>query len=151
MGIPRDMGSHPPVHRFDDARASRYRPRDGFVKTAVLIEPADPAARTVIHTRFGDQSLIGAFYVVAEGAGSYGAARREFEVSHAQVGPNRWVKSAPVHAYQIEEECVVATVVDDHLEGTVTARPGDWIVRQRTEELMVLGVDEFAERYVSDE
>ena len=30
------------------------------------------------------------------------------------------------------------------------AQPGDWIVRQRTGELMVIGADEFAERYVRD-
>jgi len=145
------MGNRPPTHRFDDARAGRYHPRDGFVKTAVLVEPVAPDARTVIDTSFGDQSFIGAFYIVADGAGSYGAVRSEFEASHRQLEPGRWAKDAPVLAYQVDEECVVDTVVGSHLESTVTARSGDWIVRQRTGELMVIGPEEFAERYVSDD
>lgn len=145
------MDSHLPLCPFDDARAGRYRPRDDFVKTAVLVEPADADARTVITTRFGEQSFTGAFYIVAEGDGSYGSARCEFEASHTRVDTNRWVKEAPVHAYQTDDECVVDTVVDDQRESSVTARPGDWLVRQQTGEVMVLRPAEFTERYVSDD
>lgn len=145
------MDSHLAPCPFDDARAGRYRPRDGFVKTAVLVEPADADARIVIATRFGEQSFTGAFYIVAEGDGSYGSARREFETSHTRVGTNRWVKDAPVDAYQTDDECVVDTFVDDRRESSVTAQPGDWLVRQGTGEVMVLGPAEFTERYVSDD
>lgn len=145
------MDSHLPLCSFEDARAGRYRPREGFVKTAVLVEPPDADARTVIATRFGEQSFTGAFYIVADGDGSYGSARRQFEASHTAVGSNRWVKDAPVHAYQTDDECVVDTVVDDRRESSVTARPGDWIVRQQTGEVMVLRSAEFTERYVSDD
>lgn len=144
------MIDRPPVHRFDDSRARRYRPRDGFAKTAVIVEPADPRAQTVINTPFGEQRLVGAFYVIAEGDASYGAARQEFEDSHTAVGENRWVKSAPVLAYRADEPCVVETVIGEHRETTVTARSGDWIVRQRSGEVMVIGADEFIERYTTD-
>lgn len=120
------------------------------MKTALLVEPADSDGRTTIETSFGQQRFVGAFYVVADGAGSYGAARNEFEASHTQLEPGRWVRTAPVLAYQAGEESVVDTVIGDHLEGSVTARPGDWIVRQPTGELMVIGAEEFARRYVSD-
>ncbi len=138
------------VHRFDEARAACYRPRDGFEKTAVLLELTDPLAETVIDTPFGTQRFTGSFYVVAEGDASYGASRREFERTHVPIGPHRWVKNTPVMAYPTNVECVVDTVVGDGLETTVHARPGDWIVRQHTGELMVIGADEFAERYVRD-
>ena len=144
------MANGPQVHHFDETRAAPYRPRNGFEKTAVLVEVTDPDARTLINTPFGEQRLTGPFYVVAEGDGSYGAAVDEFERSHSAVGANRWVKSAPVLAYRSDDSCVVETVVGDQLEATVTARPGDWIVRQQTGEVMVVRADEFAERYVSD-
>ena len=128
----------------------RYRPRDGFEKTAVLVELSDPLAETVIDTPFGTQRFTGPFYVVADGEASYGASRHEFERTHVAIGPHRWVKTRPVMAYRTDVECVVDTVVGDGLEGTVHAQPGDWIVRQDTGELMVVGADQFAERYVRE-
>jgi hypothetical protein len=145
------MADGPAPHPFDTARATRFRPRQGFEKTAVLVDLADPQATTVLTTPFGEQRMTGAFYVVAEGDASYGAARQEFEESHSAVGANRWVKSSVVTAYRSDVACAVDTVVGDRLETTVHARPGDWIVRQDTGELMVLGPSEFAERYVRDE
>ena len=115
----------------------------------MLVRTVDPDAQTVIDTRFGRQRLLGAFYAVAEGDASYGAARREFEATHRAVGPNRWVKCAPVLAYRTDEPCLVETVIDGHVEGTVNARPGDWIVRQHTGEVMVIDDDSFRERYVA--
>jgi hypothetical protein len=139
------------AHRFDDTRARRYRPRDDFAKTAVLLSTADPLAETVIDTPFGRQRFIGSFYVVADGdETSYGAARREFEAAHRAVGPNRWVKRSPVLAYRTAEACLVETVIGDHVEGSVHARPGDWIVRQHTGEMMVMDDDAFVERYVEE-
>ena len=137
--------------RFDDSRARRFAPRDGVEKTAVLVRPVDPDAQTVIATRFGRQRLIGAFYAVAEGETSYGATRREFEATHRAVGPNRWVKCAPVLAYRIDEPGMVETVIDGHVEGTVEARRGDWIVQQHTGEVMVIDDDAFRERYAEAE
>ena len=118
--------------QFDENRAGSYRPREGFAKVAVLVEPSDPGAQTLIRTSFGDQRFIGAFYVVAEGDGSYGATRDEFEQTHEEIGANRWMKTAPVSAYRTDVPCVVDTEVDGHLEVTVTAQAGDWIVRQST-------------------
>lgn len=138
------------AHRFDEARARRYRPRDDFAKTAVLLSTADPLAETVIETPFGRQRFIGSFYVVAADGASYGAARREFEATHRAVGPNRWVKRSPVLAYRTAEACLVETVIGDHVEGQVNARPGDWIVRQHTGEVMVMDDDAFAERYIAE-
>ncbi len=138
------------VCQFDETRAGSYRPRAGFEKVAVLVEPSDPGAQTLIRTPFGEQRFTGAFYVVAEGDGSYGATRDEFEATHRAVGANRWVKTAPVSAYRTDIACVVDTVVDGHVEVTVTAQPGDWIVRQSTGEVMVVRGDEFEARYVSD-
>ena len=86
------------AHRFDEARAKRYRPRDDFAKA---------------------------------------------------VGPNRWVKRSPVLAYRTAEACLVECVIGDHVEGRVTARPGDWIVRQYTGEMMVLDDDE-AEKWIRE-
>jgi hypothetical protein len=140
----------PEVCQFDETRARSYRPRDDFEKVAVLVEPSDPTARTLIRTPFGEQRFTGAFYVVAEGDGSYGATRDEFEETHTAVGANRWVKTAPVSAYRTDVPCVVDTVTGGHVEVTVTAHPGDWIVRQSTGEVMVVRGDEFEERYVSD-
>jgi len=136
--------------QFDETRARSYRPRDDFEKVAVIVEPSDPAAQTVIRTPFGEQRFTGAFYVVAEGDASYGASRDEFEETHTAVGANRWVKTAPVSAYCTDVACVVDTLVGGHVEVTVTARPGDWIVRQSTGEVMVVRGDEFEERYVID-
>jgi hypothetical protein len=144
------MNARRPADQFDESSAARYRPRGGFEKTAVLVEVADPACQTVIDAPFGEQRLTGAFYAVAEGDGSYGAAKFEFEQTHTRVGANRWVKTAPVSAYQTETSCVVDTVVGDELETTVNARAGDWIVRQHTGEVMVIGPDEFADRYVRE-
>ena len=138
------------AHRFDDARAQRFLPRDGVEKIAVLVRTTDPDAQTEIDTRFGRQRLRGEFYVVADGDASYGAARREFEATHRSVGPNRWVKSAPVYAYRADEPHLVETVIDDHVEGSVRARPGDWIVRQHTGEVMVIDDDAFSARYVAE-
>jgi hypothetical protein len=137
--------------QFDEHRARSYHPREGFAKVAVLVEPSDPGAQTLIRTPFGEQRFIGAFYVVAEGDGSYGAARDEFEQTHEEVGANRWMKTAPVSAYRTAVSCVVDTVVDGHLEVTVTAQPGDWIVRQSTGEMMVIRANQFEERYVSND
>jgi hypothetical protein len=138
------------VHLFDDARARRFLPRDGVEKIAVLVRTTDPDAETEIDTTFGRQRLRGAFYAVADGNASYGAARREFEATHRSIGPNRWVKSAPVLAYRAAEPHLVETVIDDHVEGTVRARPGDWIVRQHTGEVMVIDDDAFSMRYVAE-
>lgn len=138
------------AHRFDESRACRYRPRDDFAKTAVLLVTADPAAETVIDTSFGHQRFIGAFYVVADADASYGAARREFEATHRAIEPNRWVKQSPVLAYRAAEPCLVETVIGDCVEGSVNARPGDWIVRQHTGEMMVMDDDAFVERYVGE-
>jgi len=145
-GVPDDRQGH----QFDESRAGSYVPRGGFEKVAVLVEPSDPFAQALIRTPFGEQCFTGAFYVVAEGDGSYGATREEFEQTHMAVGANRWVKTAPVSAYCTDVSCVVDTVVGGHVEGTVTAQPGDWIVRQSTGEVMVVRDTEFKERYVSD-
>lgn len=145
-----DMANGSPLHHFDETTAARFRPRDGFEKTAVLVEVSDTESQTVIDTPFGEQRLSGAFYAVAEGDRSYGASRLEFEQTHTAVGANRWVKSAPVLAYRTAVSCVVDTVVGERIETTVNARPGDWIVRQYTGEVMVVGADEFGERYVSE-
>lgn len=61
------------------------------------------------------------------------------------------MKTAPVSAYRTDVSCVVDTVIGGNLEVTVTAQPGDWIVRQSTGEVMVVRGDEFHERYVGDE
>ena len=116
----------------------------------MLVEPSNPGARTSIRTPFGEQRFVGAFYVVAEGDGSYGATREEFEQTHKEVGANRWMKTTPVLAYRTDVSCVVDTVVAGHLEVSATAEPGDWIVRQSTGEVMVVRGDEFEERYVGD-
>lgn len=139
-----------PRCQFDENRAGSYRPRDGFAKMAVLVEPSDPGAQTLIRTPFGDQRFIGAFYVVAEGDGSYGATRDEFEQTHKEVAANQWTKTAPVLAYRIDVSCVVDTVVGGRLEVTVTAQPGDWLIRQSTGEVMVVRGHDFEERYVRE-
>jgi hypothetical protein len=141
------MGSAPRQHEFDASRADVFVPSETFTKTAILIEPVDPSTVTVLMTPFGEQTLRGAFYAVAEGAQAYGAARREFEATHEQVGPNRWVKREPVRAYQATEPCEVATFVSGCREASVIARPGDWIVQQATGEVMVIKPAEFAVRY----
>lgn len=146
-----EMNDHRLAHRFDHERARWYRPRDDFAKTAVLVQPADPHAQFVIETPFGEQRFTGAFYVVAEGDASYGAARREFEDSHTAVGQNRWVKTSAVLAYRTEAPCLVQTLIGDHVETSANAQPGDWIVRQRTGEVMVVDADAFAARYIAEE
>jgi hypothetical protein len=138
-----------PLHEFDDARATDYVPAPGFVKTAILVDVADDRARTVIRTTFGQQTMSGAFYIVADDGASYGAARSEFEASHERTEPNRWRKTERVRAYQVGEQCTVETWIADGLESTVEARPGDWIVRQVTGELMALTPDVFHARYVT--
>lgn len=136
-----------PIHEFDDARAGDYAPAAHFVKTAILVTVADERATTVLRTSFGEQTMIGPFYVVAEDDESYGAARTEFEATHERAGITTWRKVGRVRAYQVDEACTVETWIADGHESSVEARPGDWVVRQATGELMAITAAAFAERY----
>ena len=131
---------------FDAARARRFRPRDGFVKTAILLVPAGTGAVT-IRAPFGEQQMHGPFYVVAGEDGSYGAAQVEFEQTHHQVGPHQWLKVGPVLAYQTAERCTVVTAIGGKEESSIVAEPGDWIVQQPAGEVMTLTPSDFAVRY----
>jgi hypothetical protein len=141
---------------FDDDRAQTFRPNPEFVKTAVLVDVADPEAITELSASFGMQRMRGPFYAVGNGEQSYGAAQREFERAHVRVGPNRWVKSEPVRAYRTDDACTIVTMITtapdsadpEHVEGTTDAEPGDWIVQQVTGEVMVVGSEEFVARYI---
>lgn len=139
------MTSDSPEHQFDPDLATEFRPRPDFAKTAILVEPV--AETTVLRTSFGEQSLNGPFYVIADGTNSYGAAQREFEAGHELVGPDRWVKRSPIHAYRAGTRTTVHTRVADNVESSVVAMPGDWIVRQSTGEVMVVTPAEFEARY----
>lgn len=145
------MGSKPPVHRFDRAKARAYLPNPNHAKTAILVDVADASATTAINAPFGVQRFRGPFYIVAEGAQSYGVAKREFDNSHVATGQNRWTKSESVLAYQAEERSVVETYIDDHRETSVVSEPGAWIVRQSSGEIMVITPKDFVERYVADD
>ncbi len=134
---------------FDTGRAKAFRPQDGFAKTAILLLPATPAP-VAIQAPFGEQQMQGPFYLVADEDGSYGAARQEFESTHRNIGPNRWLKIESVLAYQADERSKVTTTIGDFKEVTVEARPGDWIVRQHTGEIMVVTPAAFEARYVED-
>lgn len=137
-----------PVHLFQVDRAHTYGPNPDFAKRAILVDVTDPHTETILNSPFGEQSLIGPFYIVAEGSLSYGAAKAEFDAAHRSVGPNLWVKHEPILAYQVDSRCSVETYLGDHKETTVEAEPGDWIVQQGTGEVMVVLPDEFARRYV---
>ena len=137
----------PACHTFRPDLADRYKPRATFTKTAILVKTVDPDATTTIQATFGQQTLRGSFYVVAEGDDSYGASRQEFERTHEQVGPNQWTKRESVLAYRATEPCQVETYVSDTHEATVLAKPGDWIVQQTTGEVMIIEAGAFAERY----
>lgn len=141
------MTSGPPEHVFDPERATTYRARSEFVKTAILVEPV--ASSTELQTAFGEQRLAGSFYIVADGDSSYGAARAEFEAAHENVGDCRWVKRSTVLAYTADTSTTVVTRVAGEVEGTVVAEPGDWIVQQATGEVMVITPEEFESRYQS--
>jgi hypothetical protein len=132
---------------FDESRARRFVPRDDHAKTAVLVETTDEHAITSIRSPFGEQTMRGPFYAVAEGDASYGAARTEFEATHERVGPSTWRKSAAVLAYQVDEPSLVHTDIGETRETSNTAMPGDWIVRQHTGEVMVITPASFAQRY----
>lgn len=138
------------LHVFDEENADRYRPNPVHAKTAILVDVVDDST-TKIDTRFGTQEFKGPFYIVVEGSSSYGAAKREFENSHVAAGPNRWRKSEPVLAYRAGETTTVATNIDNHRESTVTAEPGDWIVRQASGETQAIPHDEFVDRYIADD
>lgn len=146
--VPADLN-----HDFDEDKAKPYIPRPSFTKTAILLEPASDDAITVIRTPFGEQTFRGRFYLVAEGDASYGAAPDQFERAHEMTEPNQWVKSEPILAYQTNEECLIETFIGDLSEATVLAKPGDWIIKQPTGEVMVVGADAFATRYeqINDE
>jgi hypothetical protein len=139
--------STPDEHEFDESRASEFEPRPDHVTTAVLVDLVDEDAVTVLRTGFGEQTMRGSFYAVGDGDGSYGAARDEFDASHDRIGPNTYRKSAGVLAYRLDERCRVHTVIGSTCETSVVAGPGDWVVRQRTGEVMVVGPEEFARRY----
>lgn len=137
-----------PLHVYDEARANEYRPRQAFVKTAILLRLADDEADVTVETPFGPETVRGEFYVVAEGNASYCASRAEFEAMHEELAPNQWVKRSAVRAYVADERFLVETrLADGTLEATVVAESGDWIVQQQTGEVMVVGADEFQERY----
>ena len=139
------MTSDPPEHRFDPDLATDFRPKPGFTKTAILVEPVDEI--TVLRTSFGEQSLSGPFYVIADGEGSYGAAQDEFEAGHELIGSCRWVKRSPIRAYRADTPTTIVTRIADNKESSVVAAPGDWIVQQSTGEVMVVTAAEFDERY----
>lgn len=134
---------------FDAARARPFKAQEKFVKTAILLVPAE-ATPIVLRTPFGDQTMRGPFYLVAEEEGSYGASQAEFEASHERTGPHEWRKVAPVLAYQVDQRQEVATVVGGRTEATVVAEPGDWIVRHRSGEVTVVKPGPFAARYTDD-
>jgi hypothetical protein len=135
-------------HEFDETRARRYRTRSSFVKTAILVRLVDPSDTVTIRAPFGPEGMRGEFYIVASEEGSYGASRTEFEDSHIEVEPNRWVKHATVDAYEATEACRVDThLADGTHEASVEVRPGDWIVRQPAGEVMALDPAAFALRY----
>ena len=113
-------------------RAVIARPRPQHTKTAVLVDVAERSAVTTLNTPFGIQRLRGPFYIVAEGLGSYGAVKDQFEQSHVAVGANRWTKSSSVLAYRAGARCAVETFLGNHHETTVIAEPDDWIVQQQT-------------------
>lgn len=141
-------GSGPPRHRFRADLAESYVPDPDFAKIAVLVTPTDPTHVIELRAPFGPQRMRGAFYAVAEGEGSYGAAREEFEAHHQRVGPSRWIKRGRVEAYRALSRCIVHTVLSNGMdETTVEADQGDWIVRQPDGELTVLDAASFAERY----
>lgn len=141
------MTTEPSPHAFDESLARRFVPRDDLTKTAVLIEMTDENAVTSIRAPFGEQTMRGSFYVVAEGDRSYGAARAEFEATHQRLGAASWRKSQAVMAYQVDEACMVHTDIAGERETSNAAAPGDWIVRQHTGELMVLSPASFELRY----
>lgn len=145
------MVAESPVHRFDRSRARAFCPNPALSKTAILVNVADPSATTEINAPFGVQQLRGPFYVVGQGAESYGVAKKEFDTSHVAAGQHRWTKSEPVLAYQADERCVVETYIDGNRESSVVAEPGAWIVRQSSGEIMVITPEEFADRYVADD
>ena len=105
-----------PAHTFDDDRADQFRPRASFAKTALLVRIADTQDEVILRAPFGSQTMRGDFYVVAEGTGTYGASRSEFEATHKQVAPNRWIKRESVLAYQATERWRVQTTLGEHLE-----------------------------------
>jgi len=117
------------------------------VKTAVLVDVADPEAATVINASFGEQTMRGPFYAVSDGDGSYGASRDEFERAHDRLSATSWRKSAHVLAYRAEAASCVHTEVGGNRESTIIARPGDWIVRQTSGEVMVITDAAFEARY----
>jgi hypothetical protein len=140
------------TQEFDTTRARRFRPRQGMVKTAILLRPAGQGSqgsqeKVRIQAPFGEQEMHGPFYVVASEDGSYGAVQAEFEQAHRQVGPNQWERVEPVLAYQTDERCTVVTTVESHEESTVLAEPGDWIVQQPAGEVMVVKPSDFDARY----
>lgn len=92
----------------------------------------------------------GPFYVVAGDDGSYGAAQAEFEQAHRQIGPNQWLRSEPVLAYQAAERCTVVTTIGEREESTVVAEPGDWIVQQPAGEVLAITPSAFGARYVAE-
>lgn len=134
---------------FDAACARRFQPRDAFVKTAILLVPAGFEPVT-IQAPFGEQQMHGPFYVVAGDDGSYGAAQAEFEQAHRQIGPNQWLRSEPVLAYQAAERCTVVTTIGEREESTVVAEPGDWIVQQPAGEVLAITPSAFGARYVAE-
>ncbi len=135
--------------RFDAARAHRFRSRETFVKTAILLLPSGTGPVT-IRAPFGEQQMRGPFYVVGGDDGSYGAAQAEFEQAHRQVGAHQWLRSEPVLAYQADRRCTVVTTIDEQPESTVVADPGDWIVQQPTGEVMAIKPAAFVARYAPE-
>jgi hypothetical protein len=137
-----------PVHEFDPSRASEYRARSDFAKTAILVPLADSGAEVTLRAPFGREVMCGDFYIVASPDGAYGAAQAEFEAAHVEVAPNRWVKRTSVDAYRTEERCLIEThLADGTHEASVVADEGDWIVRQSSGEVMAVKHHAFRERY----
>jgi hypothetical protein len=135
-------------HEFDPDRAVEYEPVASYIKTAILVDVAATRSTTVLRTSFGEQqTMVGPFYIVAEGEASYGAARAEFERTHVRVDSCRWRKTDRVRAYQVDATCIVETRIGAGRETVVAGNPGDWIVRQSTGEVMVITDEAFHDRY----
>lgn len=76
------------------------------------------------YRKWGDtQRAAAGDWLVDNGGDVYTVAAQTFERTYEQIGPGRWIKSAPVWAEQAEQAGSVATQ-----EGRTHYEAGDWLV-----------------------
>jgi hypothetical protein len=144
-----------PEVRFDGRRAKTYEPFP-VPKRARIVRAKRNEQTTIVAEWGEEQHFVGTWVAVLDDTGEirYGSAHAEWMDMHERVPGRRnlWQKTASVRAYQHQGTPGRLTTIlaDGTRETTNRVRAGDWIVKQRNDEVQVIPDADFRRRYDAD-